>query len=107
MTIFAAATGPVCEDPNERRADVKATGAIRHAGNIDPQCPGHLGESTPTDASNPVTEKERPESAASASLPILRLSSRWSTVIAFQANQGLAADGIVGPKAWARLLSQP
>ena len=28
-------------------------------------------------------------------------------VMAFQASQGLASDGIVGPKTWARLLTAP
>ena len=132
------AKGPICEDPNERRADVNANGTIRQAGNIDPKCTGHLGESTPTGASNPVTEQEGPESAASAaaSLPTLRLSSKGEevrklqnllnpfsgnalnpdgdfgsqtqkAVMAFQASQGLAADGIVGPMTWARLLASP
>jgi hypothetical protein len=132
------AKGPVCEDPNERRVDVKANGTILQAGNIDPKCTGHLGESTPTGASTPVTELEGPESAASAaaSLPMLRLSSKGDevrklqnllnqmsgsalnadgdfgsqtqkAVMAFQSSQGLAADGVVGPKTWARLLSQP
>ena len=70
------AKGPICEDPNERRADVKANGTIRQAGNIDPKCTGHLGEATPTGASNPVTELEGPETAASAPQPTLRLSTR-------------------------------
>jgi hypothetical protein len=61
---------------------VNANGTIRLAGNIDPKCTGHLGESTPTGASNPVTEQEGPESAASAaaSLPTLRLSSKGEEV---------------------------
>ena len=132
------AKGPICEDPNERRVDVKATGTIPKVGNIDPKCTGHLGESTPTGTSNPVTELEGPESAASAtaSFPMLRLSSKGEdvrklqnllnqisgsvlnpdgdfgsqtqkAVMTFQASQGLAADGIVGPKTWARLLSRP
>ena len=117
---------------------MNANGTIRQAGNIDPKCTGHLGESTPTGASNPVTEQEGPESAASAaaSLPTLRLSSKGEevrklqnllnpfsgnalnpdgdfgsqtqkAVMAFQASQGLAADGIVGPMTWARLLASP
>ena len=129
------ARGPICEDPNERRADVKANGTIRQAGNIDPACTGHLGEATPTGVSNPVTELEGPETAASAQ-PTLRLSDKGEAVrklqsllnevsgsglnpdgdfgtrtqkavMAFQASQGLSPDGIVGPKTWAGLLSAP
>ncbi len=126
------AKGPICEDPNERRADVNANGTIPQAGNIDPKCTGHLAEATPTGASNPVTELEGPETAASVQ-PTLRLSSKGEAVrklqnllnevsgsglnpdgdfgtrtqkavMAFQSSQGLRPDGIVGSKTWARLL---
>lgn len=100
------ARGAVCEDPNERRADVNANGTIREAGNIDPKCTGHLGEATPTGASNPVTEAEGPETAASAAAiqPTLRLFSRGEPVTRLQqllneiGKAGLAVDGDFGPQ---------
>jgi Domain of unknown function (DUF4157)/Putative peptidoglycan binding domain len=99
------AKGAVCEDPNERRADVNANGTIREAGDIDPKCSGHLGEATPTGASNPVTEAEGPGTAASAALdqPTLQLFSQGEPVRRLQAllNQisgaGLSLDGDFGP----------
>ena len=98
------AKGPICEDPNERRADVKANGTIREAGDIDPKCTGHLGEETPTGASNPVTELEGPETAGSAVVtePILRLFSKGENVRRLQnllnevVGAGLTPDGDFG-----------
>ena len=97
------ARGPICEDPNERRADVKANGTIRQAGNIDPKCTGHLGEATPTGVSNPVTELEGPETAASAQ-PTLRLSDKGEAVRKLQSllnevsGSGLNPDGDFGTR---------
>jgi hypothetical protein len=98
------AKGPICEDPNERRADVNANGTIREAGDIDPKCTGHLGEATPTGASNPVTEAEGPETVGSAAVtePILRLFSKGENVRRLQnllnevVGAGLTPDGDFG-----------
>ena len=98
------AKGPICEDPNERRADVNANGTIREAGDIDPKCTGHLGEATPTGASNPVTELEGPETVGSAVVaePTLRLSSKGENVRRLQnllneiSGAGLTPDGDFG-----------
>jgi uncharacterized protein DUF4157/putative peptidoglycan binding protein len=98
------ARGPICEDPNERRADVNANGTIREAGDIDPKCTGHLGEATPTGVSNPVTELEGPETGASATVaqPTLRLFSKGENVRRLQnllneiSGAGLNPDGDFG-----------
>jgi outer membrane protein OmpA-like peptidoglycan-associated protein len=101
------AKGAICEDPNERRADVQATGTVLEAGELESKCGGHLGQGTPSGASQPVTEAEGPENvglADAATRPLVRLFSRGGDVADLQrllnevAGTDPNPDGIFGQK---------
>jgi hypothetical protein len=128
------AKGPICEDPNERRADVNATTrSPRPVHRPQVHRPSRRGD--PDRRIEPGHGAGGPETGASAQ-PTLRLSSKgeavrklqsllnevsgsglnpdgdfgtWTqkAVMAFRHSQGLPSDGIVSPKTWARLLSAP
>ena len=66
--------GPVadkkkCEDANERRADVIASGTIPAAGSLDSPCAGHIGEPTPSGADFPVVEADGEEGGVEVAPP--------------------------------------